>query len=376
MEPPTAAADASAVTARRARIKAEANTRFVRTHYAAALQEHRGSWAAVPAHDKLVLRTTCALAPADEAKLVAALESDLLQPSRPLSARVRPGTASARVASMSPRRQAPRVAKAQSKLRAYIQAPVAGHHDWQRKHAEAVSILRVINELQLRIPPFRRLALAHGTDFTDPNVQYDSFIDVFGLIDEYGEQCVTIEQVVGFGRKVGGVTARLLSRQTFAATATNDGNTFTRDEFMAALFPQITAQRRADAAAARVAAGLHSSTPGSPLRDTGAGDAWRHAWPAADLEVLMRIYALCDPKHTGFVTLAGLQEVSPPDWLDSWGGGRYSMQRLFDNVDSDGDGKITLPELAALLQPSFEAARRQVEPDEPVLYFEHVRAGW
>ena len=255
----------------------------------------------------------------------------------------------------------------------------------------------------MRVPPFRRQVQAHGGDLSSEAVQAACYEDVFRLMDDTGEGCVTLEQVESFGRKVGPITAKLLSRETFAsvvlrdAAAANRGagdhgspdhgvhraraaGAVAREDFMAALFPDRAARRTAEAAKARESA------------LTAKADAWGRwdaGWHPKDLQRFMRIMKLCGcevDKAGGGPAAAKLTvscarikkmcdsgEAALPD--GSAMSKRYSFDSILGRFDADADGQLTIPEAAALFKPAFDASRRS-EDTEPILYFKDVKAPW
>ena len=393
----------------------------MRVQYQALLREY-GSWYDVPAYEKEVVRYATGFSAEEEEAVLIGLGAvaDKAAAGLPAVPSARcgvqqrmPHTMKRQTASASPRAPArpatggpasPRrpIAEVESKLRAYIRRPVISaitgvaadgsppDSPRSRRTHDPLLVVRALQEMRLRVPPFRRQVQAHGGDLSSEAVQAACYEDVFRLMDDTGEGCVTLEQVESFGRKVGPITARLLSRETFANVVADslaergggmpqaaDGpsraraaGAVARDDFMAALFPDRAARRAAEAARAR------------ELALTARADAagrWDAGWHPEDLVRFKRILKLCgcdiDRGGATFATVsaARIKKLCASD--PSAESKRYSLDSILSRFDADSDGQLTVSEAAALFKPAFDASRRS-EDTEPILYFKDVKAPW
>jgi hypothetical protein len=353
-----------------------ARERLNAAQYRALIRQHGGWWTNVPTHDREVMRMAAGLDPATEAALIATLSSGSITGLQPSAS---PATVNLNSSLTSPRRAA-----SASKLREYIRRPVAGLSTQGSFRVDSAQVLKALQELRLRIPPFRRMVAGHGTDLASEDVQRACFGDLFGLIDEFGEGCVSIEQVEGFGRKVGVATTRLLSRPTFTSVLDVErravakenrtaagGGALTRDDFLVALFPAWAARRRAEQLAARAAGvaidDLAASLPATAL--SASVSHWSDGWHADDVAVMQRIMRLYGSGDT--ISFAQLRAALPREQE----GPQSSLDAMLDKFDGDHDGTLSTAEAAAFFKPSFDASRRR-EDDEPILYFKDVKAPW
>ena len=122
----------------------------------------------------------------------------------------------------------------------------------RRAVEDSQNLRRVLNEIQQRMPSLRKLAQQRNIDLDTEEGQVAGFADIFTLIDEDGSGGVTAEEFIAFGRRVGGESARVFSRELFSrvdrqayekSKSDTDGG-ISKEQFIAVLFPRYWARKR------------------------------------------------------------------------------------------------------------------------------------
>lgn len=352
---------------------------LIESQYRAVIEDHGGSWDKVPSEVKDVLHLTCSeLTPEMEATFIESLEKELREPPqtqfnlllrtmeenptklilpnrpsslRPLSARpgsARKPTFDPTLGRSTPRKDVP------SKLRDYIRAGRVQCTS-RRSPVETICFLRVLNEIQLRNPGLQRLSLQYGPDLTKPEAQMKCFAEIFNVLDEYGNKALSIDQIVSFGRKIGGCTKKLFSVATFGDTSAGESTTLSVTGFLDALFPNEATSRK-NKVRQQDAGGMNTRQKNNELFE---------GWHEDDVKDVLQLFKACNPNQQGLISLKSFRALFAAD-IDPLLGSSFIENEVFHKYDADKDNMLTLAELAAFMKPSLETSRRKAAEDEDV----------
>ena len=261
-------------------------------------------------------------------------------------------------ATLSPRSRHP---EGKSVLKHYIRRPNVGKESEASKasRTEVLNLRRVLNEVQLQLPALTRLQQQRKLDLETEAGQAESFREIFSIIDEDGSGEIDLDEFVAFGKRIGGESAKVFSAKLYHRIVKPDEPGIALVPFIGLLFPAYAAQLLAKELQSSRRAGV-----------VGVGEtrSWEDGWPPHELHVLRAAFNTIDADGDGLISVEeiALYAVGKRALERVDGQPAPDLERFASHVSKvspEGGGRVTFPQFAAMQKEYLDHLRARFEED-------------